>query len=577
MKHDARVPGSMLTSLHALTPWVALMAKRRQRFMVGALLIWLTLAAGLSLLGLSGWFITACALTGIAFLLGMPARLDVYVPGGGIRFFALLRTVARYVERLYNHNTVLRLLADLRYRVFGQLIQLDEAALRRQRVSDWLGRLTADIDALDNLYLRLLMPPLVSLLVIVGLGFFIAIWLPGIALWIGTILFILWLCLTCGMARLGFTHSHRQVTDQEKLRRLVVDQLQASAELIAYRSAGWHRQHVESHEKTALDNQRRLGRNVAIGNSVISVVTGLLLLSVVWMGGIMVANDVMSGPILVMVLLVILGINEVFVLLPGAFARLGGNVAAAERLNALGPDKRVSKNQSLPSQELDLVLHEVTHRYPSSLVPALDKVSLQLTAGEHVVITGRSGAGKSTLAALLTGRLSPTQGDVSVGGCLPAAVPEQQRSQRIVLLTQQVDLFDASLEENLRLGNPDANDEALWEVLKAMALDEWAKSLPRQLQTPVGERGQQLSGGQARRVALARLLLMDPSVVILDEPFAAIDHNTAETVAEALSHWLKGRTVIFFVHHGSSSLLTQQVKHHWHLSAGKLFQEKQSA
>ncbi|WP_018917180.1 thiol reductant ABC exporter subunit CydC [Vreelandella zhanjiangensis] len=575
MKHDTSSSVSMLSQARrALLPWVTLIVKRRQQFMLGALLIWLTLAAGLALLGLSGWFITACALTGIAFLLGMPARLDVYVPGGGIRFFALLRTVARYVERLYNHNTVLRLLADLRYRVFGQLMQLDEAALRRQRVSDWLGRLTADIDALDNLYLRLLMPPLVSLLIIVGVSLFMAIWLPGVALWVGGVLLLLWLGLTYGMARLSFAHSHRQVADQEGLRRLVVDQLQASAELIAYRTAAWHRNQVEAHEDAALDNQRRLGRSVAVGNSIIGVITGLLLLGMVWVGGMMVASDVIAGPILVMLLLVLLGINEVFVPLPGAFARLGGSVAAAERLNALGPDRVLNKDQSLPAHGLGLTLDHVTYRYSASVEPALDSVSFKLAAGEQALITGRSGAGKSTLAALLTGRLAPFSGDVRVGGCLPVRVPECQRSQRIALLTQQVDLFDASLEDNLRLGNPDASDDALWDVLESMALDEWVKSLPRQLQTPVGERGQQLSGGQARRVALARLLLMNPSVVILDEPFAAIDYDTAEKVANALAKWLAGRTVIFFAHHGFIGGLTQQIKHHWHLSAGELSQRK---
>ncbi|RUR30464.1 thiol reductant ABC exporter subunit CydC [Vreelandella nanhaiensis] len=570
MKHEARSSVKMFSqTLDALSPWIALMVKRRRRFLVGALLIWLTLAAGLSLLGLSGWFITACALAGIALLLGIPSRLDVYVPGGGIRFFALLRTVARYIERLYNHDTVLRLLADLRYRVFGQLMQLDEAELRRHRASDWLGRLTADIDALDNLYLRLLMPPVVSLLVIVGVSLFIAIWLPGIALVSGGILFILWIGLTYGVGRLGFAASHRQVADQEVLRRFVVDQLQASAELIAYRSAAWHRLQVESHEEAALNNQRRLGKCVALGNSLISVVAGLLLLGVVWGGGLLVAEGTLAGPILVMALLTLLGVNEVFVQLPGAFARVGGSVAAAERLNGLGSAAPLLKEQALPPQELDIVVQAVTHRYSSSMMPALENVTFQLAAGEKAIITGHSGAGKSTLAALLTGRLVASQGEVNVGGCLPAAVSEKQRSQRIVLLTQQVDLFDASLEDNLRLGNPDASEEALWEVLEAVALDTWVKSLPHKLETPVGERGQQLSGGQVRRVALARLLLMDPSVVILDEPFAAIDQATVNTVANTLSHWLEGRTTIFFMHHGSS-LLTQQVKHHWHLSAGKL-------
>ncbi|PRY63860.1 ATP-binding cassette subfamily C protein CydC [Vreelandella songnenensis] len=569
MKHSVPSRLSMMAQTRqALLPWVALMTRRWPRFLVGALLVWLTLAAGLSLLGLSGWFITACALAGIAMLFGLPSSLDVYVPGGGIRFFALLRTVARYIERLYNHDTVLRLLADLRYRVFGRLTRMDEAALRRHRMSDWLGRLTADIDALDNLYLRLLMPPLVSLLVIVGVSLFAAIWLPGMALWLGSVLFVLWVGLTYGMARLCFAQSHRQIAYQEGLRRLVIDQLQATAELIAYQSAAWHRQQVADHENAALDNQRRLGRHTAMGNSVIGVITGLLLLLVFWFGGALVADGTLAGPILVMLLLIILGINEVFVQLPAAFARLGSSVAAAERLNALAVDTP-AKEQKLPAHELDVVMRGVIHRYPSSAQPALDDVTFELGCGEQAVITGHSGAGKSTLAALLTGRLKASQGEVEIGGCEPWAIKETQRSRRIVLLTQQVDLFDASLEDNLRLGNAEASDASLWKVLEAVALDDWARTLPAQLKTPVGERGQQLSGGQARRVALARLLLMDPSIVILDEPFAAIDHATAEHVARALSDWLEGRTAIFFVHHGSR-LLMQQVKHHWHLSGGKL-------
>ncbi|MBZ5488207.1 thiol reductant ABC exporter subunit CydC [Halomonas aquamarina] len=573
MKRSSSAQPSLLSrTRQALLPWIVLMTKRRRRFLAGALLIWLTLAAGLSLLGLSGWFITACALAGIALSLGLPSRLDVYVPGGGIRFFALLRTVARYIERLYNHDTVLRLLADLRYRVFGTLTRLDEAALRRHRMSDWLGRLTSDIDALDNLYLRLLMPPLVSLLVIVGVGLFVAIWWPGLASWLAGVLFVLWIGLTYGMARLCFVQSHRQVADQERLRRLVIDQLQATAELIAYQSAVWHRQQVATHEAASLDNQRRLGRYTAWGNSVIGVVTGLLLLGAIWFGGILVAEGTLAGPVLVMMLLIVLGINEVFVQLPIAFARLGGSVAAAERLNALDTEAP-EKQLELPDQPLGIMMREVTHCYSSSAESTLSDISFTLGPGEQAVITGHSGAGKSTLAALLTGRLKASQGKVEIGGCEPWAVIDSQRSQRIALLTQQVDLFDASLEDNLRLGNAEASDEALWKVLEAVALDDWVRTLPAQLETPVGERGQQLSGGQARRVALARLLLMDPSLVILDEPFAAIDHATAEQVARALSDWLEGRTAIFFVHHGSR-LLTQQVKHHWHLSAGKLGSER---
>ncbi|MGO1871710.1 MAG: thiol reductant ABC exporter subunit CydC, partial [Halomonas sp.] len=186
----------MINIYRDFRPWLQLLIQRRRRFLVGSLLVWITLMAGLALLGLSGWFITASALTGIAFALGIPARLDVYVPGGGIRFFALVRTVARYVERLYNHNTVLTLLADLRYRVFGYLTGFDDARLRAERASDWLSRLTADIDTLDNFYLRILVPPVVALLSVLAVSLFVAIWLPSVALLMAITLGLLWLVVT---------------------------------------------------------------------------------------------------------------------------------------------------------------------------------------------------------------------------------------------------------------------------------------------------------------------------------------------------------------------------------------------
>src|SRR5690554_7272947 len=148
-------------------PWLRLLARRPGRLYLGVVLLALTSFSAIGLLALSGWFITASALTGMAIAMGVAASLDVYVPGGGIRFFALSRTVARYMERLYNHDTVLRLLADLRRRLFAAMAKLDEHTLAQRRSSDWLNRLTADIDALDSLYLRLLAPPAVALLVIV--------------------------------------------------------------------------------------------------------------------------------------------------------------------------------------------------------------------------------------------------------------------------------------------------------------------------------------------------------------------------------------------------------------------------
>ncbi|WP_249976937.1 thiol reductant ABC exporter subunit CydC [Vreelandella olivaria] len=564
----------MMRLYREFKPWLALLVRRRQRFLIGSLLVWVTLIAGLSLLGLSGWFITACALAGIALAAGLPSSLDIYVPGGGIRFFALLRTVARYIERLYNHNTVLTLLADLRFRVFGYLTRLDDASLRRRRASDWLSRLTADIDTLDNFYLRLLIPPLVALLCAMAVSAFIAVWLPSIAILVGVVLGLLWLLLTFGCAWGGFANSHQQVSDQSTLRHLVVDQVQASAELMSYQTSDWHRHKIVLQEKRSAANQRRLAHKAALGNAAVSCITGALVLAVLWFASVAFVDGQVSGPILVMVILIVLGVNEVFSVLPAGFTKLGASYAAVQRLNAIphtnaegAPELLFSEGRQGGSS---ITLNQVSFCYPQMLENVLNGISFSLPAGQKVVITGVSGAGKSTLAQLIMGRITPTTGEVSVAGCTPSRVLPESRAQHFALLSQQIDLFDGTLAENLRIANPQASDEQLWVALAQVALSSWAHRQPQQLNTPVGEKGQQLSGGQARRVALARLLLRNPAVVILDEPFAGIDAQTAKHIAGSLRQWLANKTGIYLIHQIDDESLLPGVEFFGHLAEGQL-------
>lgn len=564
----------MINIYRDFRPWLQLLIQRRRRFLVGSLLVWITLMAGLALLGLSGWFITASALTGIAFALGVPARLDVYVPGGGIRFFALVRTVARYVERLYNHNTVLTLLADLRYRVFGYLTGFDDARLRAERASDWLSRLTADIDTLDNFYLRILVPPVVALLSVLAVSLFVAIWLPSVALLMAITLGLLWLIVTLFAATWGFSQSYQQVVDQQLLRRLTVDQVQACAELISYQSSHWHRALIARQEQQAFSNQRSLGRRTTLINCLVGAVSGLMVIGVLWLASVAFHQQWVTGPILVMAVLIALGANEAFIALPASFMKLGASYAAVRRLNKLTAGREpIGSPVTLPEGiGLAITAYQLSMTYPQSLIPALNDISFELPAGKRAVITGSSGAGKSSLASLLMGRLKATQGDIMIAGVHAWQLSAESRASRFAMLTQQVDLFDASLAENLRIASPDASDAMLHEVLKAVALNDWVGQLPSGLDTAVGERGQQLSGGQARRVALARLMLRDPSVVILDEPFAGLDASTAQHIAHSLDLWLVNRSAIFFIHQVGSLGLLPGVEYHWHLDAGKLLE-----
>ncbi|MDZ7852745.1 MAG: thiol reductant ABC exporter subunit CydC [Halomonas sp.] len=536
----------------SLRPWLALLGQRRGRLILGALLMGLTLVSAIGLLALSGWFITATGLTGLLLAAGMAASLDVYVPGGGIRFFAVTRTVSRYVERLYNHDTVLRLLADLRSRLFAVLSGLDAHALSRRRASDWLNRLTADIDTLDSLYLRLLAPALVALLVILGLAGFLALWAPRVGVATGALLLLGWLWLTLGQARMGLAASRRQVGDLEQLRGRLIEQIQGLAELEAYGSLADHRVRLAAIEARLYRDQRRLGQRVALGNALASLVVGLAMLLALWLAAEAWSAGLLSGPLTVMMPLAVLAISEALAPLPAAFTWLGATWGAAERLNALEAQHEgvatAHPSVQLPAGALSVTLENVTLIHEDALVPALAEVSFDVAPGQRLALCGASGAGKTNVAGLLTRQLRAGTGEVRLAGVALSAWPESALTSRVALLTQQTDLFDDTLAANLRLAAPEANEARLWRVLAMVELADWARALPQGLDTRVGEGGRRLSGGQARRLALGRLLLREPDLVVLDEPFAGLDAETATRLSARLDEWLAGRTVIYLIH-----------------------------
>ncbi|WP_250148202.1 thiol reductant ABC exporter subunit CydC [Halomonas jincaotanensis] len=534
-----------------LAPWLRLLAQRRGRLSIGTLLMALTLVSAIGLLALSGWFITASALAGTAMAAGGVAiSLNVYVPGGGIRAFALTRTVARYVERLYNHDTVLRLLADLRTRLFGVLAGLDEHRLSRRRASDWLHCLTADIDAMDSLYLRLLAPPLVAVASVIALSAFLSFWLPAVGLAICGLLGVAIGWLIVGQSRLGMAASRRRMEDLEQLRGRLIEQWQGLAELEAYDSLTSHRQRLDGIETQLEADQRCLGRLAALGNAVAGLAVGTTVTVVLWLAALAYTSGQLSGPVMVMMPVAVLAFNEALAPLAMAFTHLGATRVAAARLNDLeaaavktGTQRRIISSGPLPAR-----LDNVTLRYPGALVPALSSVSLCVAAGERVALCGASGAGKSSVAALLAGQLRPTQGEVMLDGKPLQDVTPTTLAQCVAVLTQRIDLFDDSLAANLRLADPGADETRLWLALAMVELSDWAAGLPNGLATRVGEGGRQLSGGQSRRLALARLVLRDPGLVILDEPFAGLEAATAARIAAHLDGWLNGRTVLYLVH-----------------------------
>ncbi|MFP3978434.1 thiol reductant ABC exporter subunit CydC [Marinobacter sp. KMM 10035] len=519
-----------------LKPWLTLIYQRPGRLFVGALLMLAALLSGLGLLALSGWFITETALVGVLLAASLPATINLYVPGGGIRFFAVSRTVSRYVERLYNHDTVLLLLTDIRVALFRKLAAAGQGQRRELTGAQWLSRLTSDVDALDTLYLRLIAPT--ALAAFVALLLFGLAWTlfdVRIAAGVALILGIAFLVATIGVYARTARIAARQSDQQESLRMAVVEHLEGFAELTAAGRVGKHgawlmrQAHQTATEQVKADS--RTGWHLAGSNLLINLSAVFAL----WAGFELFRAGAISGPVLVLLPIALLGLAEVYSMLPEAFGKLGATQASAARLNR---DCRSKDIEHVPNtielpEGTALLAKDLTVKHPEH-APLFTHFDLQVATGERVGILGHSGSGKSSLADTFSGLLAPSHG-ASSG--LPCAY-----------LTQKTVLFEDTLRANLLLGAPDTSDAQLWRVLEMVDLAERFGSEPDQLDTWLGSSGSRLSGGEARRVALARVLLSPAPLLILDEPFTGVDAPTREKITKQMDVWLDGRTVISLAH-----------------------------
>lgn len=501
-----------------------LLNSRPGSWLLALLLGSIALFSAIALLALSGWFITASALAGLA----TGYVLDIFRPAAVIRLLALTRTLGRYGERLASHHAALGLLRDLRaslFRSIGRARQLPAHS------GEAMHRLVADIDLLDQFPLRVLLPwAWGSLILLLTLGFLAWIdrtllgWaLPGLLL----ALLLPWL----GYWR-GGQLARGEVERGEQRHTHLLDSLHLLTPLLIWqrwpeRVADFTRR--DQHYLAQQDRQQQLTSLLTLLQQWALGATLLLLL---WQSGPLLSAGAVSVPLLLAVALVLLGLSEALLPLAGSFVALGLSQAARDRVNALAgnaaePDRR---GRALPPAPYSLRWDRLGVRWPGAVSGAED-LSMQLHQGETLLLHGPSGGGKSTLLQLLAGELLTYQ-----GRCLLNGQPIESWDLRQVMgwLPQDVDMFDLSLADNLRLGAPDATDLQLWQVLEDVALDGWVRSHPQQLELMPGELGTAVSGGQARRIALARLLLAERPILLLDEPFAGLDDVTRERVMRAL-------------------------------------------
>ena len=500
----------------------------------------------LVLLAVSGWLITASALAGI----GVLAALDIFAPGAIIRGAAVGRTVTRYLERLIGHEATFRQLTEIRIRAFNRLMAQSIARLEALGRGDTLSRLTRDVDVLDHVFPRLVLPTAAALgAAVLAIAVFFAL-APRTALILGA-------CLVGGGALvlaagtwLARTPGRRLAAATPAMRASLAEWLHGLGELISIGRAGERSGRVMDLVHDQVRAQVAQRRIEAVMHTGIALFGYLAFWLVLLLAMKMYAAGSLSAPVVAGMALAVLALVDAWLPLAASWSFLETCRRAAMRVDALGADagRRDRSEHAVPPADFRLQAESLVFRYPGAIDPAVDGIDFALEEGEHVLVQGASGAGKTTLGKLLAGILEPDRGRVSLGGVDLGELDESSLRGRVGFLSQRSVLFQDTLAANLRLGAPAATDTELMRVLEAVGLAEFAQALPNGLESWIGEHGRSLSGGEGRRLALARVLLADFRVLILDEPMAGVDPETATRIAARLERMLAGKTVIVLAH-----------------------------
>src|SRR5436190_2746296 len=520
-----------------------------------------TILTGIALLGLAGWFIAATALAGLA---GAGLAFNFFAPSAGIRFLALARTGSRYAERLVTHDASLRLLAVLRVDLFRGLATLKAPSLARWRGAEMLQRLTSDVDALDNLYLRLILPVAVFILTAVTLLLALLQIGWGVA---ATIAALLVGGLATAVSAGAWTRkaARRLAAAQQALRVRSVDLVRAQTDLAVSGSLRAQKQSALKAARTMAEAARYLDAADLVSGAMLSLLGATALLAMFLLAAGEYQAGRIGGPVLVLAVLVTLAAAEAVAPLRRGALEFGRTALAARRLAPLLENRTadglsaVGGAETSPGGPPVLMFHEVEFRYAVDRLPVLAAFNLTVEPGERIAVMGLSGSGKSTLLAMIAGLVEPTAGHICMGGRPLGEIPASEQVASIGLLTQRTELFCDTIAENLRVAAPKAGDAQLWAALAAVELDAKVRSLPGRLQARLGEGGAGLSGGEARRLALARIVLKSAPVWLLDEPTAGLDEALAARVMANLTRKAGTATIIVAAHHGREAAFAHRV------------------
>jgi ATP-binding cassette subfamily C protein CydCD len=502
------------------------------------------IAAGIGLMATSAWLISRAA--------QQPPILYLLVAVSAVRAFSLVRAGSRYAERLASHDAAFRVLRELRVALWKHLERVAPAGLPAYRSGDLLARLVADVDAQQDLFIRVAVPYTAA--VVAGAGAVTLLWwlLPGAGLALLVALLLAAVAVPWLAARVGRQAEHRVAPLRGELSDRIVELLRGAPDLLACRAAGRHLDRVARVDREL----RRALASTATSTGLAAGLTTLAAAAAMWvalaLGVAAVRAGAIDGVTLAVVVLVPVAAVEIVAVLAQAPQDLQRVRRSAERvvdvLDRPLPAREPSMPAALPGPPHTLRVEGLRVHWPGAATPALDGLDLELAPGRRVAVVGPSGSGKSTLVAALLRFLDPAAGRVTLNGVDIAILAGDDVRRVLTLCAQDAHVFDTSVAENVLLARRSAGPPELRAALAGARLSDWVDGLPDGGATPVGEHGSRVSGGQRQRIALARSLLADRPVLLLDEPTEHLDLATADTLAAELLAATAGRTTLLVTH-----------------------------
>jgi thiol reductant ABC exporter CydC subunit len=506
-----------------------------------------SVAAGIALLATSAWLISRAS--------QQPSIADLGLAIVAVRFFALSRGLFRYGERLVGHDAAFRILADVRTRIYQRLERLAPSGLGAFHRGDLLTRLVADVDALQDVALRVM--PAWIIAAIVGLATVGVLWwlLPSAALTVGLLLLACATVVPAVARKLAQRTEARRAPARGELNAAIVDLLDGAPDLVAFGATPKQLGRIAARDAELTELASASARTAGIGSGLTALGAGLAMWGAVALGVSAVHAGRLDGVMLAVVALIPLAAFELVIGLPTAAQSLEGARRSAARIDAVLDAPVPVHEPECPAPTRQSGEHAVRvrglrARYGPEAPWVLDGVDLDLPSGRRVALVGPSGSGKTTLAAVLV-RFVDYAGSVTLDGTELHALAADDVRRIIGLVEQDPHIFDSTIRENLRLARPAASDPDLRAALDRARLLDWVDTLPLGLDTAVGEHGARLSGGQRQRLALARALLADFPIVVLDEPGEHLDVETSDALMTDLLSATEGRTTLVITHRAS--------------------------